>query len=323
MRVDVQIVGLAAIFALGLLAPGDSPAQAYPSKPVRFVVPFPAGGTGEVAMRVIAEKLEATLGQQFLVDARPGAGTVIAMRFVMSQPPDGYTLFEYSSSQAIRSAIPNPPFDVRKDLTHISGLVQAPPMLGVNLEKLPVRSVKELIAFAKARPGKLNFGNYGPGTTGHLVSVYLAQKAGIEVVHVPYKGTSELQNALVSGDVDLGFSGKDALQTRPDKVRILAVSTAERDGLSPDVAGMKESGLADFDVNVILSLAAPAGLPPAIVRTLNTAANAVLKDPTVDSRLRKMGLTPSGSTPEAVAAYIAREVETMGKVIRDGNLKIE
>lgn len=323
MRSFRRILFSVFVAAGGLAVADKSDAQTYPSKPMRFVIPFPAGSTGELAMRPVGERIQAALGQPFIIEPRPGGGGLVAMRYVTSQPADGYTLAYYSSSAAIKSAIPHASFDARKDLTHISGLFGAPPMLGINFERIPVASIRELIALAKTRPGKLNFANYGYGTTGHLVSVFFAQKAGIDVVHVPYQGTAEVQRALVSGEADLAFTSKASLQTRPDKVRMLAVSTAERDALSPDIPGMRESGLGDFDINVIISLAAPAGLPGSIVRTLNSSVNAALRDPGLQATFTKMGLTPNPTTPEQIVAYVTREVETMAKIVRDGNLKIE
>jgi tripartite-type tricarboxylate transporter receptor subunit TctC len=299
-------------------------AQSYPAKPIRLVVPYPAGSASDIIMRMLSEKMQPELKQSIVIDARPGGGTAIAVRYVMSQPADGYTLYNYTSSSAIKSAVKDASFDVRKDLTHIVSVITAPPILAVNPEKVPVKTVPELIAFVKANPGKLNFSNYGYGTLSHLCAVLLTQQAGLNVVHVPYKGPVANVLSLSTGDSQITFDGKGELgKYPPDKVRMLAVSTAERSPLSPDLPGMRESGLPDFDMTAILSLAGPAGLPAPIVRTVNAAANVALKDKSLIDGYLKLGLVATGGTPEQITAQVNREVETMRKIIHDADLNIE
>jgi tripartite-type tricarboxylate transporter receptor subunit TctC len=319
----IELLLLAAAAAGLSGAPVDGArAQAYPGKPIKFVVSFPAGSAGELINRVLAEKMQVTLGQPIIVDPRPGGGTLIGTRYVIAQPPDGYTIFQYSSSMSIKSAVANPPFDARRDLTQIAGIVANPAILAVNKDKVPVNSVPELIAFAKAHPGQLNFSNFGVGTTGHLTAVLFAQVTGIKVVHVPYNGPTASVAALASGDSDLTFDGKFQLSSNPDKIRMLAVSSAARSPVAPELPGMKEVGV-PVDLVTVLSVAGPAGLPRPIVNTLNAAVNSALKEKSVIDAFANMHLLASGGTPEEITDQVNREIETMAKIIRDADLKIE
>jgi len=322
--IGLGTVALAAAALCGAAFSGSAAAQAYPNKPIRLEIPYPAGSASDIIMRMLVDKMQPELKQPMIIEGRPGGGTAVAVRYTMTQPADGYTLYNYTTSSAIKSAIKEPPFDVRKDLTHIVSVITAPPILAINPEKVPAKNVQELIAYAKANPGKLNFSNYGYGTLSHLCAVLLTQQAGLNVVHVPFKGPVANVMSVSIGESQLTFDGKGELgKYPPDKVRMLAVSTAERSSLSPDLPGMRESGFPDFDMTAVLSLAGPAGLPANVVRTINAAANVALKDKSLIEGYLKMGLVATGGTPEQITAQVNHEVETMRKIISGANLDIE
>lgn len=315
----------AALAAALAVVPVAALAQAWPSKPVRLVIGFPAGSATDTYMRMMAERIQPKLGQPVVIDNRPGAGGLVGGQFVKGQPADGYWVLAVSPQMSIRTAAPRPPFDVRKDFTPVIQVTETPFFLAVNIEKAPVKSVRELIEFARARPGQVNFSSYGTGALGHLSDELFAQLTGIKMVHVPFNGSTANALALSRGDGHATFDVLSSLKPHADagKIRILAVASQERTPLAPDLPGMREAGLAGFDVSSASGIAGPAGLPREVVDRLNTAYNAVLKEPDLVEKLNRLGYALVGGTPEQFAAMLERSINTWGRVIRDGNITLE
>ncbi len=311
--------------ALATALPVAAQAPAYPSKPVRIVLPFPAGSSTDSFMRVYTERMREKIGQLVILDPRPGAGAVIATQAVTSQPPDGYTLMMSTSSQTITSAKDKPPFDIRKDMTHIIQLTGGPVIIGINVEKLPnVKTVKELVDYAKANPGKINFGSYGPGSLAHLAIELFNEVMDVKTVHIPYKGSPANMLALASGDshAALDVMSFMAAQIQAGKVRALAVTTQDRSSNLPDLPGMKEAGYPGYTVMFWQGLSGPAGMPKDLVNKINTAANATLKEQAVLDYAKKTQTLLFGGTPEAITDIINREVTSWAKLIKEKNIEV-
>lgn len=319
------LLGSAAL-ATALPAQVLAQAAAYPSKPVRIILPFPAGSSTDTFMRVFTERLRERLGQVVIIDPKPGAGAVIATQALVREAPDGYTLMMATSSQTITSAKPNPPFDIRKDMTHIIQLTGGPTVIGVNVAKLPnVKSVKDLVDFARANPGKLNFGSYGPGSLGHLGVELFNQVMNVKTVHIPYKGSPANMIALANGDSDAAIDVMTFMgpQIQAGKVRALATTTTERPANIPELPGMREAGYPDYSLVFWQGLSGPAGLHRDIVTKVNAASNAALKDQAVLDYTKKVQTLLFGGTAEAMTDLINREVVTWSKLIRDARIEID
>ena len=316
----------AALAVATTLAASTAFAQAYPSKPVRMVVPFPGGSLTDTFMRVFADSMQKHLGQTILVDPKPGGGTIIGTQNALQQPADGYTLLLITSSQEIRSATPNPPFDIRKDVTTVIATHYAPLVFAVSPEKLPnVKTVKDLVDYAKANPGAMNMGSYGIGSLSHLSQEYLVSLTGIKIVHVPYGGSVANVTALARGDVQSVVDAMGTLRPQIDagKVRVLAVISKDRFPLYPDVPGMAESGFPGYDLNSYQGFGVKSGTSREIINKLNAAANAAILDRAVRDHFLKVGLVLKGGTPEEYTAIIKSEVDAYAKVIKERNIVIE
>jgi tripartite-type tricarboxylate transporter receptor subunit TctC len=301
-------------------------AQAYPSKPVRIVLPFPAGSSTDTFMRVLADRLRERLGQTVLIDPRPGAGAVIATQHLMTQAPDGYTVMATTSSQTITSAKPNPPFDIRKDLTHIVQTTGGPTVIAVNVEKMPnVRTMKDLVDHARANPGVINFGSYGAGSLGHLGVELFNQVMNVKTVHIPYKGSPANVLALAGGDSHVAIDVMTFLgpQIQAGKVRAIAQTTQDRSAMIPELPGMRDAGYPDFTVQFWQGFGGPAGLPRDIVGKLNATVNAALKDQAMVDYTKKTQTLLFGGTSEAITDLVNREVTMWAKLIRDAKIDID
>jgi len=298
----------------------------YPDRPIRIVVPYSAGGTNDILTRLVGAKLQAAWGQPVVVDIRTGAGGNVGADQVAKAEPDGYTLLVTASPPlSINASLYRDlPFDPQRDFAPVSLFVEVPNLLEVN-PRLPVRTVAELVAYAKARPGKLNFASQGNGTTSHLAGELLRIKAGIDITHVPYRGTAPALNDLVAGNVDLMFDNlvSSLPLVRAGSLRALAVGSAARSAALPDVPTLIESGLPDFETTAWFAMVAPAGTPRAIVARLSAAAAAALHEPDVAARLRDLGATTVASTPDALGARIASEIARWGAVIKAANITID
>ncbi len=301
-------------------------AQNYPTRPITLVVPFPPGGSTTIVARIVTERMADPIGQQFVVDNRGGAGGTLGTRQVARSAPDGYTIaLGYSGTLAIApSLFPNLGYDVRTDFAPIGRIGVAPSAVVVH-PSFPAHSVAELIAYAKANPGKVNYGSAGIGTVGHVAGEYFAIESGIKLVHIPYKGTGPAITDLLGGHIPLSFSPIPAVHesAKSGLLRMLAVTSAKRSTLLPDVPTVAESGVPGFDAVLRYGLVAPAGTPRPIIERLNAALRAALESKEVRNRLAIEGAEPLASTPEEYAIDIDRDETQWSKVIKASGAKAE
>jgi len=313
------IAGAVLAFAAG------AQAQAWPAKPIRLIAPYAAGGPIDISARLLAPKLQEALGQPVIVENRPGAGGNLGVELAAKSAPDGHTL----AIGAIATHAINPwlfdklPYDPLKDFRHVALMVQVPNVLVVNVE-LPVKSVKELIAHARAHPGKLDFASGSTGSTGHLAGEMFKLMTGTFMVHIPYKGAAPAAADLMAGRVHLIFDNlASALpNVKAGRVRALAVTTKARSAFLPELPTLDESGLKGFDMTTWWGVMMPAKTPEAIVQRLNTEIFRALESSDVKERLRAMGSeVPAVRTPEAFTAFVAAELKTYGELVRRSGAK--
>src|SRR6476659_5750942 len=308
-----------------LCVAGISNAEDYPSRPITLVVPFPPGGSTTVMARIVGDKLSATIGQQIVVENKGGAGGTIGTRFVAKAAPDGYTiLLSYTATMAIAPAMnANAGYDPRKDLTPIGMIGFAPSVLVVH-PSLPVHSIAELVSRAKAATSPMQYGSPGVGTVNHLAFEYLAAETGIKLQHVPYKGNGPAISDLLGGHIQMMFLPIPVAlgNIKAGTLRALAISSAKRTSLLPDLPTVAESGVPGFEVALRYGLAAPAGTPPAIIARLNKELNAALAAEDVKTRLATEGAEALPGTPEAYAADIAAEETKYGGLVKKLGLKV-
>ena len=314
---------LCALIVMG--AASLAAAQDYPTKPIRLVVPQPAGGPTDIVARLVAQKLGERLGQQVVVDNRPGAGSNIGTELVAKAPKDGYTLVVATVQHIVNPFLfPSLPFDPVKDFTPVTLMTKAYIVLDVNPE-VPVSSVKELIAYAKSKPGGIAWASAGNGSTSHLALELFKVETGVPATHVPYKGTPPALNDLIGGRVQAMFDGvvTSLPQIKAGKVKPLAVASSTRSPLLPDVPTMAEAGVPGFETVGLAAILAPAGTPPAIVDKLHREIAAILRMPDVKSQLESMGLEVVANSPAEFAAYIDAESRKWGKLIKDAKVTID
>ncbi|HET9734130.1 MAG TPA: tripartite tricarboxylate transporter substrate binding protein [Burkholderiales bacterium] len=293
-------------------------AQAYPTRPVRLVVGFTPGGGVDINARMLAPRLSEYLGQQVVVENRPGAGTNIANELVAKSAPDGHTLLVNTPAIAINMSLyRNLPFDTLRDFAPISVISESPNVLVVNA-KLPVQNVKDLIAMARSSPGKLNYSSAGVGTTQHLAAELFKLRTGTFIVHIPYKGTAPSLAGLIGGEVEMSFANIPSIQAhlKSGRLRALAVTAGKRDPQIPDVPTMKEAGLEGVEVVVWYGVFAPAGTPKEIVQKLATGIQRATRDPETSRRLLEQGAVPVGNTPEEFAKLVREEVARWAEVVK-------
>ncbi len=322
-----RLVG-AALAALGALAPQVSSAAdlSYPERPIHVVVPFPAGGGADTLARTIMPRVARELNATIVIDNRPGAGGNLGAEFVARAAPDGYTLlYGTNGTHAInRTLYANLPFDPVRDFAPVSRMTWIAALLVVN-PALPVNSVGELIAYAKANPGKVFFASAGNGTTSHLSGELFKTMAGVDIVHTPYRGGALAANDLMGGHVAMMIDVMPNVLplAKSGKLRALAVTTPARVPAAPEIPTVAESGLAGFEVTAWDGILAPAGTPSAIVAKLNAAIGAALADPDVRAALVARGAQPVAGPPESFARHIAAESEKWARVVRRAGAKID
>ncbi|HET9734792.1 MAG TPA: tripartite tricarboxylate transporter substrate binding protein [Burkholderiales bacterium] len=313
--------------ALAVLAAAALPVfgQAWPSKPVRVVVPYPPGGPVDISARLLSPRLQEALGQPFLVENKPGAGGNIGADFVAKSAPDGYTIgMGAIATHAINPALmASVPYDPIRDFRHLALVVQVPNVLVVNTD-LPVRSVAELVAYAKARPGKLDFASGSTGSTGHLAGELFKQMTGTFMVHIPYKGAPPAVADLLAGRVHLMFDNlASALpNVKAGKLRALAVTTLKRSASLPELPTLDESGLKGFDMTTWWGLMGPAGMKADVVQRLSAEILKAMDSPEVQARLRAMGMEGSAvRTPEQFTAFVDAERRLYAKLVKQSGAK--
>jgi len=314
------------IFAVCTVAGVASAADTYPTKPVRIIVPFPPGGPADALARIVGDRLGAAFGQSVIVDNRPGAGGNIGMELGAKAAPDGHTLVLAPAGNLTVNPFlyRNVPYDVGRDFLPVTVIAAVPNVLVVN-PQVPAKDLAELIAYAKANPGKLNFSSPGAGSGAHLAGELLKSSAGIELVHVPYNGIAPAVTAVVAGDVQMMFAAAPSAlpQVTGGKLRAIAVASPKRIVAAPAIPTLDESGLPGFDVTSWYSIVAPAGTPPAVVDRLQKEIARALESPEVKAKLAGLGAEPVANTPTEFAAMIKVETAKWGKIVKDANIRAE
>jgi tripartite-type tricarboxylate transporter receptor subunit TctC len=308
-----------------LLAANAATGQQYPSKPVRIVLPFGApGGAPDITARLMAPKLTEAWGQQIVIDPRVGAGGTIGTEAVFNSAPDGYTLLLTSPSHAINATLyPKLPYDAVTDFIPISKLVEVPNILIIH-PSLPARSVKQLIALAKSKPGILNYGSAGSGSSQHLAGELFKKMAGVNMVHIPYKGAGGAVVDLIAGQLQLTFGSSTAMPyVRSGRLVALAVTSAQRVSSLPDLPTIAESGLPGYEAAAWYAMYAPARTPKAIVDKVQAEVSRILRLPDVSERLIFETIQPVGSTGAELAEFLKREIAKWGAIIKESGAKVD
>jgi tripartite-type tricarboxylate transporter receptor subunit TctC len=316
--------------ALGLLLAAlvlaASAARAeYPEKTIRIVVPYPPGGFNDTLGRVVAQKLGEAWGQPTVVENRPGGGTLIGTDTVAKAPPDGHTLLVVAFPFAVNPSLyAKLPYDTVKDFAPVLLAGQTPNLLVVNPE-VPIHSVKELIAAAKAKPGSLSYGSTGSGSSNHLSMELFRTMTGVELVHVPYKGSAPMVTDLLGGHIQVAFDNTPNVlpQVKAGKLRALAITSATRSAMVPDVPTVSEAGVPGYEVGVWFGIVAPAGTPAAVLAKLNTELNRMLAMPDVKQEFADQGVEPVGGSPERFAEHLKAQIEKWTKVVKESGAKVE
>ncbi len=320
-----RIPAVALIFFAALLGPGTASAQAYPSKPIKLIVGFPPGGGSDALARILGAALTEKLGQQILVDNKPGANTIVASQYVLTQPADGYTLLFVSASFAINPSLYKLTYDIEKDYTPVA-VVAIVPLLLITNNNVPAQSVRDLVAMAKAQPGKLTYASFGIGSAAHLAGEMLLSMTGAEMVHVPYKGSAPAVADVIGGRVTMMLPGIGSAinLAREGKLKGLAVSTGKRVLGAPDIPTIAETGVPGFDVATWESIQAPAGTPPDVVAKLNAAIREVVASPDLRQKMINLGFEPDATkSPAESAQFVRSEMNKWGKLVRERNIKVE
>ncbi|MGH8619801.1 MAG: Bug family tripartite tricarboxylate transporter substrate binding protein [Burkholderiales bacterium] len=307
------------LLAVFLACPLAVTAQSFPAKPIRLIVPFPPGGGNDTVARAVGQELAKPLGQQVVIDNRPGAGGALGAELAAKAPPDGHTLFLAGvASHGINPALnPKLPYDPIRDFAPVSLLASAPLILVVH-PSLPARSVKELIALAKAKPGALNYASNGPGSSSHMAGELFKLSTRTDLVHIPYKGLSPALTDLMSGQVQIMFSSAVAMlpQVKAGRLRGLATTGAKRPAAIPDLPTVAEAGVPGYETGSWYGIVAPAGTPPDIVNRLSAEMQKIVRQPAIQERFNAEAASPVGSTPQEFVTHLQREKERWTKVVK-------
>jgi tripartite-type tricarboxylate transporter receptor subunit TctC len=314
------LVALGIAFAL----PGSAFAQAWPNKPIRMIVPYTPGGYTDLMARAVGQKLSEALGQPFIFENRPGANAIIGTDVVAKAAPDGYTFGTVIAAHAVNATLnPKLPYDTLKDFTYVS-LMSVAPLIMIAHPSLPANNVQELIALAKQKPGELNFASSGVGAAAHLTMEMFKSRAGIDMQHVPYKGTAGALQDTVGGRINVMFDVVGPLmpQVKAGNAKALVVTARERIPAAANVPTMAEQGVADFISGTWAGIIAPAGTPKEIVDRVSTEVQKAMRDPALREKLAEQGIVPVGNTPEEYRTFVVEEVARWAKVIKDANIKM-
>ena len=316
---------LASALALAATITSAGFAQTYPSKPIRLMLPFPPGAPSDLVGRTIGQKLSEQMGQNFVPDNRAGAGGTVGLGMVAKAPPDGYTVMVTSPAIALTPLLySNLSYDAVKDFAPISLVAITPNVLVVNAS-LPVNSAKEFVAYAKANAGKLSFGSGSNGSAGHLAGELFKVDTGTDIVHIPYKGGAPATQGLLADDTQFMFDNlANAMpQVKAGKLKALAVTTAERSKLAPELPTMAEAGLAGFDISTWFGLLAPAGTPRDVIAKWNAEVVKILNSPDMRERLTAQGAEAAPTTPEQFAAFIQSEIPKYARIVKISGAKVD
>jgi tripartite-type tricarboxylate transporter receptor subunit TctC len=314
-----------ALLAIATLVPGSASAQTWPEKSIRFVMSAPPGSSIDVLGRTIAEKLRDRLGQPVVVENKPAAGGTVAVDEIAKAAPDGYTMvLAFNGPLSIAPLLRKLPYDPQRDLAPVIITTSQPNVLAVNAQ-LPVKDVSQLVAYARANPGKLNYASVGPGSSSHLNGELLKTLAGIDIVHIPFNGSPPAVTSTVQGETQMMFAVMQPLQPQiqAGKLRALAVTSAHRFPLTPDLPTIAESGYPKFVSLAWNGVVVPAATPKAVIARLNSEINAVLRMPDVVQRMNAVGFDLVGGTPEEFGALIRTESEKWAPIIKSANIKID
>ena len=316
---------LAAIFAVtsAALASTAGWAQDYPARPVKIIVPFAVGGPADVYARFLGARLQEAMGQPFVIENRPGAGAVVGTDAAAKSAPDGYTLLLMSNTHTVNETLlPNKPYALLRDFVPVAPINYSDLMLVVN-PAVPANSLPELIALAKAQPGKLNYASSGPGTPYHMAGELFKSMAGLDIVHVPYKESSGARTGVMGGQVEMMFDAVTTMneQVKGGKVRALATSGKTRSSVTPNVPTLSEAGVPGYEAVIWLGLVAPKGTPPAVVNRLNAEITKIVGRPEVRAEWAKQGATGMAMPPDEFARYVADDIAKWEKVVKVSGAK--
>jgi tripartite-type tricarboxylate transporter receptor subunit TctC len=319
-RPRTALTAMAFGFAASLAA-----AQSWPAKPITLIVPFPPGGSSDALARSITTPLSQVLGQPVVVESKPGAGATVGADYVAKAKPDGYTLLMGAVHHTIATSVYKKlPYDFEKSFAPITTVALVPNVLVVNA-KSPATDVKSLVALAKASPGKLSYGSNGNGTVQHLIGTQFSSTAGVDLLHVPYKGSAPLTTDLLGGQVDMSFDTLTPLvqHIKAGKLRALAVTTAKRSSTLPDVPTLAEAGIKDFNQGTWFGILAPAATPSDVVAKLNAEMVKIIQSPEFRKRMEEIGAEPVGDTPAQMAAQIKDDTAKYAKLVKDAKVAID
>jgi tripartite-type tricarboxylate transporter receptor subunit TctC len=314
-----------AALALMLACAGDALAQNWPNRPIRMIVPYTPGGYTDLMARLVGQKVADAIGQTIVFENKPGANAIIGTDVVAKAAPDGYTFGTVIAAHAVNPTLnPKLPYDTLKDFNYVS-LMSVAPLIMIAHPSLPANNVKELIALAKSKPGELNFASSGIGAAAHLTMEMFKSRTGVNMQHIPYKGTAGALQDLVGGQINVMFDiiGPLMPQVKSGNAKAIVVTAKERVPAAPDVPTMAEQGVPDFISGTWAGIIAPAGTPKEIVDRVSAEAKKALADPALQAKLADQGIVAVGSTPEEFRAFVGEEIARWAKVVKDADIKIE
>ena len=302
-----------------------APAQNYPSHPVKVVVPYAVGGSADVYGRVLAAKLSETMGHPFVIENRPGGGAVIGTDAVAKSAPDGYTVLIMSNTHTVNETlIPKKPYDLMRDLAPVTG-INSQDLLLVGAPTLKANNLRDLIALAKKQPGKLNYASSGPGTPYHMAGELFKHLAGLDIVHVPHKGSDQARTAVLGGQVDLMFDAISTIVSHVNAGKLKAMGTTgkARSSVTPNIPTIGEAGVSGYEATIWLGLMAPAATPKPILERLSTEVRKVINAPDVKENWAKQGAVPIAMTPEEFGKFLRQDIAKWGKLVKETGMKVD
>jgi tripartite-type tricarboxylate transporter receptor subunit TctC len=314
-----------ALLLLLTLANAQAWAQAYPTHTVKVVVPYGVGGPADIYGRFIATKLQEALGHPFVVEDRPGGGSIVGTDVVAKSPPDGYTLLVMSNTHTVNETlIPKKPFDLMRDFAPITGINSSDLLMVINPE-VPAKNLKEFIALAKSKPGVLNYASSGPGTPYHMAGELFKYMAGVDIVHVPHKGSDQARTAVLGGQVQMMFDAITTMagQARAGKVHALGTTGKARSSVMPEVPTISEAGVPGYEATIWLGLMAPAGTPRPVLEKLNGEVNKIINAPDVKETWGKQGAVPMGMPVDEFGKFLREDIEKWSKLVKATGMKVD
>jgi len=320
-----RVSSLVALAMLSFAAPAPCTAQEYPSHPIKMIVPFGAGGPTDIFTRLLAEELRKALKEPFVMENRPGAGTIIGTEAAAKSPPDGYTLLMISATQTTtETLVPNKSYKLLRDFVPVASLLNSELVMVVH-PSVPVNSVEEFIALAKSKPGALNYASSGVGSNYHMAGELFKNLTGTDILHVPYKGSSGARNDIISGQIEMMFDSVPSMapMIQAGRVKALATTGKMRSAILPDIPTLSEAGVPGYEATIWIGVMAPAGTPQSIVTLLNTEINRILARADVVEAWRKQGATAMSMAPEQFGGYVQSEIDKWARVIKANEIKPE